>query len=277
MSSGAQQVRRTRPPQVDSRTAACEIRVLDGMDELVASYRLRYDVYGALAYIDQNRSQLELDPYDGYAIPFGAFDAGTGELIGTLRLITNRPQAGYVQSVCRVLVECRDEDLVAQASRPRKHAMPSIVSDDIAARIDGFNRAGHLVEELSRTIVRPDQRGAGVSRGLMEFGLAYAASRGPRILVGGCLAQHVPMYARYGYEALPQVDLDFFESVGQVAHAVVCCTERLPRPTRDHVDDLVPRLRAAAKLRLRDRPLPTVYRLARDGSRLTPLEDERWT
>ena len=243
------------------------------MDELVASYRLRYDVYGALGYIEPNRSALELDPYDPYAIPFGAFSTATGELIGTLRLVTNVPQAGYVQAVCRVLAECRDRELLAQAARPRKHRLPSILSDGIAAQIDRYNRDGFTVEELSRTIVRPDQRGAGVSRGLMEFGLAWAASRGPRVLVGGCLPQHVSMYERYGYTLLPSVTLDFFDSVGQVAHAVVCRTDRLPTPTRDHVDHLIPRLRAEAARRLRERPLPTVYRLASDGSRLAPLED----
>jgi len=260
-------MRRSEP-----RSAVCEIRVLDGLDELIASYRLRYDVYGALGYIEPNRSRLEIDPYDPYAVPFGAFDLATGALVGTLRLVTNEPQAGYVQAVCRVLADSRDLALAAQASRPRKHALPSILSADIAALIAVFNRAGHIVEELSRTIVRPDARGAGVSRGLMEFGLAFAKSRGPRVLVGGCLSQHVPMYARYGYQLLPRVRLDFFDSVGQVANAVVCSTDTLPEPTCAHVDDLVPRMRAAARRRLREQPVPTVYRLASDGARLAPLE-----
>ena len=164
--------------------------------------------------------------------------------------------------------------LVAQASRPRKQPLPSILSPEVAARITEFNRDAFVVEELSRTIVRPGHRGAGVSRGLMEFGLAYAAQRGPRLLVGGCLVEHVPMYARYGYVQLPRTELDFFESVRQVAHAVVCRTDVLPPPTRTHVDQLLPRLRAEAARRLREHPRPTVYRLASDGSRLSLMEEK---
>lgn len=243
--------------------AVCEIRVLEGLEELVASYRLRYDVYAQLGYVERNRSRLEIDPYDPYSIPFGAFDPISGDLIGTLRLITNRPQAGYVQAVCRVLSQCGDAQLVRQASLPRKHPLPSIISPAVAVQIAEFNRDGFVVEELSRTIVRPGHRGAGVSRGLMELGIAWAALRGPRILVGGCLEEHVPMYARYGYVQLPHRSLDFFDSVGQTAHAVVCRTDELPQPTERHVRGLLVRLRAAATRRLRDRPRPIVHRVAR--------------
>jgi GNAT superfamily N-acetyltransferase len=253
-------------PPVEPLAAACEIRVLDGIDELVASYRLRYEVYGHLGYITRNRSLIELDPYDPYAIPFGAFDAASGALIGTLRLVTNAPQAGYVQAVCHVLAGCNDGELVEQASRPRPHPLPSMISPAIRDRIDEYNRDGFVVEELSRTIVHPGHRGAGVSRGLMEFGLAYAALRGPRVLVGGCLAEHVAMYAKYGYALLPQATLDFFDSVGQIAHAVVCRTDSLPQPTRAHVDQLLPELRAAGARRLRERGLPVVYRPVRGGA-----------
>ena len=260
--------------QAERRITACEIRVLEAIDELVESYRLRYEVYGALGYIEPNRSRLEIDPYDPYAVPFGAFDAESGALIGTLRLVTNEPKAGYVQAVCQVLASSADPELVAQASRPRQHALPSILSPEVASRIAEFNRDHFPVEELSRTIVRPGHRGGGVSRGLMEFGLAWAAQRGPRVLVGGCLGEHVPMYARYGYVQLPRTELDFFDSVRQVAHAVVCRTDVLPEPTRTHVDELVPRLRGEARRRLRERAHPTVYRLASDGTRVALIEEK---
>src|SRR5438309_10846064 len=83
---------------------ACEIRVLDDLDDLLASYRLRYEVYAGLGYIrHRNRAQLEIDAYDPFSIPFGAFNTASGELIGTLRLITGKVQAGYVQAVCQIL------------------------------------------------------------------------------------------------------------------------------------------------------------------------------
>jgi hypothetical protein len=115
----------------------------------------------------------------------------------------------------------------------------SIVSDEIARQIDAFNRDRFVVYELSRTIVRPSHRGSGVSRGLMQLGLAHAARFSPAVLIGGCLPEHLAMYARYGYGLLPDTGLDHFDSVGQIAHAVVCRTDLLPQPTRAHVDELL--------------------------------------
>src|SRR4029079_9048227 len=98
----------------------------------------------------------------------------------------------------RVVADHADEDLARQASGPRPLGLPSIISDDVGRQIEAFNTERFAVQELSRTIVRPGHRGSGVSRGLMELGLAHAARRAPAVLVVGCLSEHLPMYARYG-------------------------------------------------------------------------------
>jgi hypothetical protein len=75
----------------------CEINPLDTVDELIASYRLRHEVYGALGYLQRFPSDLEIDSYDAYSIAFGASDRVSGEMIGTLRM--NRTQQGVCQSL----------------------------------------------------------------------------------------------------------------------------------------------------------------------------------
>lgn len=219
---------------------ACTIKVLETVDELIESYRLRYEVYGALGYVKRfNAARLEIDSFDPYSIPFGAFDSLSGEMIGTLRLITGGLQPDYARAVSRVLADVDDEDLTLEAEKPRPALLyPSIVSDEIRRAIDAYNTGGFAVRELSRTIVRPAHRGSGVSRGLMELGLAHASLYGPSVLIGGCLPEHVPMYARYGYVQLDQTGFDYYDSVGQMANAVVCRTDVLPQPTRAHVDEL---------------------------------------
>ena len=227
-------------PGVTQAGASCEIRALDSVADLIESYRLRYEVYGALGYLQQfNESRLEIDEYDESAIPFGAFDTGSGHMIGTLRLITLEPQPDYAQLVRRVVGLCADPALSRQTSGPRHHPLPSIISPDIERRIAAFNRDNFVVQELSRTIVRPGYRGGGVSRGLMELGLAYAAQQSPSVLIGGCATEHVPMYARYGYTKLPDSGMNRYDSVGVIAHAVVCRTDVLPQPTRAQVDELL--------------------------------------
>ena len=101
--------------------------------------------------------------------------------------------------------------------------------------LDAYNTDDQIVEELSRTVVHPEYRGSGVSRGLMEFGLAYAMAAGDPVLIGGCVPEHLPMYAKYGYEKLPGTDLDTYDTVGQIANTVVCNTRILPPLTSARV------------------------------------------
>jgi predicted N-acetyltransferase YhbS len=234
-------------PTVKHDQVACEIRPLDSAAELIESYRLRYEIYGALGYLRTgNRAELEIDAYDPASLPFGAFDPATGRMIGTLRLITIDDQPEYRDLVHSIVAELGDAALAATVTGTRPHSLPSIVSDQFDLQIDVFNTEGFSVQELSRTIVRPGFRGAGISRGLMEFGLAHAAQSGPAVLVGGCMPEHLPMYAKYGYLPLPALGLEHFDSVGQIANPLVCRTDRLPEPTRRHVDELLDAMGAGA-------------------------------
>lgn len=240
MSYRARFVEATRPGTRDANVrAACEIRVLGTESELIEAYRLRHDVYGALGYLRcTNSSQLEIDEFDISSIPFGAFDPVSGTMIGTLRLVTVARQPHHEHMIRRIAGALIDPAPGFHALKPRRSRLPSIVSDEIARGIAIFNAGRFPVHELSRTIVRPDHRGTGVSRGLIEVGLAYAARSGPAVLIGSCLPAHVAMYAKYGYAPLPATEVAYFESVGRVATPVICRTDRLPPPTGDHVDRL---------------------------------------
>jgi predicted GNAT family N-acyltransferase len=233
-----------RPPPLRSIVvpargrSECEIRILEDEDELFLSLRLRFEVYGALGYLKYvSAARLEIDEYDRYAVPFGAFDE-RGRLVGTLRLVTDRLQVRHARMLERVLAGQRDSGLAALSSRRRRYAMPSIVSEEIGARLAAANRPGRSLHELSRTIVTPDMRGSGVSRALMEFGLAQASMQSHVMLVGGCLPVHVPMYAKYGYAPLPGAGLRHFDSVEQLAVVVVCHTDALPEPTSGRVEQI---------------------------------------
>jgi predicted GNAT family N-acyltransferase len=257
---------RTPPAPATGRSAASvEIRVLATPRDLVESYRLRYEVYGALGYLRRpNRSRLDIDEYDSSSIPFGAFDARSGELIGTLRLVKTHPQPDYDYLVRTIVAGCGDTELARQAWAPQPHPLPSIISEEFDRQVEAFNTERLEVHELSRCIVRRDRRGAGVSRRLMELGLAYAAQHAPSVVVGGCLPEHVAMYARYGYVQLPFTDLGHFDSVGRLACAVICRTDRVPQPTQEHIDALAGALRSGAAEHTleRGRGSRVVYRFA---------------
>jgi len=218
----------------------CEIRALDTVAELIESYRLRYDVYGTLGYLQRcNESRLEIDGYDSLSISFGAFDPVSGVMIGTARLVTTEAQTDHEYLIRCILADRADAELTKQALGPWAHPLPSIVSHEIDRQIEAFNTERFAVTELSRIIVHPSYRGSGVLRGLMEICLAYAARRGPAILIGSCLPAHLPMYAKFGCQQLPYSGLEHVDSVGQIATMMVCRTDQLTQPTRAHVDNLV--------------------------------------
>jgi predicted GNAT family N-acyltransferase len=267
MSKRARSTQRTRPISPSAgRRVVCEIRILSTEAELIESYRLRHEVYGALGYLRcDNRTRLEIDEFDASSTAFGAFDPVSAVMIGTLRLITSDLQPEHHSLIQRVVGSLDDPDLTDQALGPRIHLLPSITSDEIARQIAAFNTGRFPVRELSRTIVHPGHRGGGVSRGLVEVGLAHASRSGPAVLVGSCLPEHVPMYAKYGYSQLRPTGLDYFASVGRFANLVICRTDVLPQPTRDHVDDLLHSVRSGVVAHVLE-----VDRTSRAPYRFTP-------
>ncbi len=208
-----------------SEPAVYEIRQLDTLEELVQSYRLRYEVYAEFGYLPHpNKSKLDIDGYDACAIPLGAFDATSGTMIGTLRFVTKQPQPDFSRLVRTVLELIADDSLTMRVRTPRPNILPSIFSDRIDRGLAAFNTENLVVSELSRAVVDREFRGSPAFRGLMEFGLAKAA---------------------LGLK-LPQTDPELFASVGRVVIALVCRTDRLPEPTRSHVDELLLAMRTNA-------------------------------
>jgi hypothetical protein len=249
-----------------AKPATCEIRMLSTGEELVESYRLRYDVYSSLGYLQRfNAARLDIDEYDSSALPFGAFDIATGEMVGTLRVVTTRPQLDYDYLIRIIVSSCSDPVLVRQAWAPQPNPLPSILSDDIDRQIDEFN-VDHLdVCEMSRSIVRSDRRGSGISRALIEFGMAHVMQYDRAILIGGCVPEHLPMYARYGFTPLREAE--HFQSVGQLAHTLICRSDVLPEPTNTHIGSMVRAMRAGAT--------EHVHELGRDSRALFRLAAPR--
>jgi Acetyltransferase (GNAT) domain len=218
----------------------CDIRLLTTEADLVEAYRLRHRVYGSLGYLSSSSpSGLEIDHYDACSIAFGAFDRVTGALIGTLRLIIPDIPTHSAALVKTVLAHCGDASLVTRASAPPRYPLPSIVSEEIERGLEAFNVRKDPVREFSRYVVHPNYRNPGISRGLALLGLAHAVRLGPSVLIASCLHEHLSMYAKYGFHTLPQIGLQYFDSVGQTACLVASRTDRLSALTEAYVEELL--------------------------------------
>jgi GNAT superfamily N-acetyltransferase len=223
------------------------VRALVMPEEILDYHRLRYAAYDAIGYLrHHNAARLEIDEYDARAVPFAAFSATSGRLVGTLRLVTTGPQERHRKVLAAILERFPEADVGQLDARP-EWPLPSIVGAHTARMLDRYNPLGLPVEELSRTIIHPDWQGAGISRAIIELAIAFAMRRGPRVLIGGCLAEHAPMYARYGFTPLPGTGIETFASVGQLAYTLAARTTALPEPTSAHVGAILAAARRGEK------------------------------
>jgi len=203
------------------------IEILKTAQELISSYRLRYDMYCALGYVPANRDGIEIDEHDRYAIPLGVLEDVDRPLVGTVRLVTRRRQRAYAPLVDEIVAALADPAARRRAGRTPTD-LPSIDSALVSAKLSAYNADDRPVVELSRTIVTQREQGRGISRDLLEVGLRFAKTLGEPIVIGACLAEHVAMYEKYGYRVLPGTAEARNRAVGQFAHTVVCDTRSLP-------------------------------------------------
>ena len=147
-------------------------------------------------------------------------------------------QSYYQRLIHQILGFCDDPDLSKQILRPRVRLLPSIKTSLIEKMLSKFNRDGQTVEEFSRFIVHPDQRGAFLSNRLAEFDVAYARQRSTPIAIASCNPEHVKFYAKFGFSILPGTGLAEAGIVGQPCNMIVCNTRRMqlfPEPSRSNI------------------------------------------
>ena len=232
----------TQPEIKSSSTTTYRIRPLTSEAELIQSQRLRYDVYSAgLGYIPPSQSCLEIDQYDSASIALGALDEA-GKMLGTLRIIGTDRKPRQDRLIRDILNDAGDPELICRASGPRRFPLPlpSVTSDDIRREIEDMSD-GLPIVELSRLIVLPGHRYSGLDRGLVFLGIALAAKSGPVVLVGGCLPEHVRLYARYGFVRLAGngTGTKHHASVDRDGVTIACLTNQLPGNVQAVVDAIL--------------------------------------
>jgi GNAT superfamily N-acetyltransferase len=176
---------------------------------LLAYFRLRHQVYTPMAYlpaaVEKVRSCLDIDWFDTRSVHIGAFEQHRGhrELIGTTRLITNEPLRPEHSEWTRELAS-HDPVLDRLVSDGAVQAMlPVFQSQELDDCLYRAYRDGFLVGELSRVIVHPKSRGAGLSRQLVSKAVELAEAYGVCELFLECLPIHETVYGHSGFSTLP--------------------------------------------------------------------------
>jgi predicted GNAT family N-acyltransferase len=185
-----------------------DIQVIESQADLLSYFQLRHLVYTPMSYlpadVEQVQARLDIDWFDTRSIHIGAFEQGNGhkKLIGTARLITTEPLRPDHAKWTRELAE--SDPVLAYLVRQAVQALlPVFQSQDLEKHLFEASRQSFLVGELSRVIVHPAYRGAGLSTKLVEKVIALAKEFEVHELFLECLPMHERVYAPAGFCTLP--------------------------------------------------------------------------
>jgi GNAT superfamily N-acetyltransferase len=187
--------------------------------ELDQSFKLRYQVYDLLGYLEESirssASQIDVDAFDRDAIHLIARDVRNRKVVGSVRLIL--PSRG-VNPFFEEMIDCPwtavaqwcDELGAREKSRAVRNRLQNGTPLELpCASMKAFERlmrSKHtkLCCELSRLIVAPDYRGLDLSSRLMEIAIQLVTCLNRKIMLVECVPSHRQFYESFGFQLADQ-------------------------------------------------------------------------
>jgi predicted GNAT family N-acyltransferase len=196
------------PPAAIQLNKRPVIRPLVTETELCNYFKLRHQVYTPMAYLDEvieeSPLEMDIDWFDTQSIHLGAFTE-TEQLIGTARVIMSEPVNEAHRDMTRSLAS-RDpilEDRVINgatlASLPVFQLENRQFDASVLRALGAMVAQNQRFAELSRVIVHPDFRGAGLSLDLVHAALQTARQHDVFEIFLECLPIHERLYRKAGF------------------------------------------------------------------------------
>jgi GNAT superfamily N-acetyltransferase len=215
-----------------AKDAVIRVHPVASRGQMEECLRLRYDVYDLLGYLDTevtaSGAGIDLDSYDPQALHFAAVENASGKAVGTVRLILpGRPvvrrgrlfgsvgdRVKQFEAYCRQVADASASAyLTGLINDPPPASLPIFRSFDF--RQWWLKKLVPVEDyaELSRLVVNPAYRGAGVSRLLTRAVIATALDLGRKTLLLECTPFHGPMYEKYGFVTMDHDGTRYFSRV----------------------------------------------------------------
>ncbi len=194
-----------------------EFRRLKEESDLRQYFALRYEVWKKKGYLESHRDLpevgWEVDCSDRRSLPIGAFGPG-GDILGCVRVVLDREIRAQVVRIEEVLREREHEGIGSCFRAADGLEQPFDVLDSFPRfrefyhkwQRDGVSRA-----EISRVIVEPSARNAGIGEALVDFALSQV----PHVAVTflACVQAHEHLYAASGFTRIPGLECREFAAV----------------------------------------------------------------
>jgi len=198
-----------------------KVQMVNSLEELQECFALRYKVYNALGYLEEeissSTSKIEIDSFDIQSIHLSATNHTTKKVIGTIRLVllTNiYPITDVMKSLKRTadkytewteaIAKRADNVFISKLNNQYSLPFPILVNSNFQNQWPDFLDKYRIQDsgELSRLVVSPHYRGVGVSRLLLRASIAIALYLKKRHLLLECIPGHVSMYRKFGFKSL---------------------------------------------------------------------------
>jgi GNAT superfamily N-acetyltransferase len=202
----------------DGPKAFC-VQLAESSEDFSECFQLRRRIYGLLGYLPshvvQSTEPWEMDFYDLNALHFLARDPQTGRVAGMIRLVLPQRIKSFLsggaghdplraqKELVRRLAQNIQTEAYKRALRLGKILpLPCLGNTLPTKEWMGIFELALEGGELSRLIVEPAYRGAGLSQMLVHAALSAALDLGRRVILGECLPLHVPMYEKLGFQEI---------------------------------------------------------------------------
>ena len=208
-----------------------EVRRLKNEKEILAAFKLRYEVYKELGWIDQSSEEIDIDPYDFKSIIFGAFihHNGTKELAGSIRIIRSREKSPLQGEIENIMYSYGIEQ-----ANFEPHILPSLLSFGISQEDYGNLSPGFAtilsgsgasvspeIYEISRLVIKEkyQRHRFGIERRLYELVVTDCCSEEPQRnwFVIAIHPSKSSKYARYGFRKISDLGVKSYTGIFQPA------------------------------------------------------------
>ncbi len=217
-------------------------------DELLAAFRLRYEVYRdsrLKGFCAENDEGIDVDPWDARARHFGLFPliGSSRGLLGYIRVVESceTPAAASMQTLAHEYQEIA-QSVATDICLPFPQLTYSGEARVVTAMIEKELKRGSSIVEPARLVLATNLRSIKAAMFIVECAVAryFLSSRTADIAILTCASSQKKAYQRYGFDNIPGTTDCFWEKPGVKGSALMATPGSVPEKLR-------PRLRAMAR------------------------------
>ena len=186
-------------------------------DNLRQYFRIRYQVYVRMKYVDTNEDRLDIDSWDFSSKFFAAFEKESNKLVGTLRFIYKDLKCDGCNVVSEITKTLKDQKFKAMSNLCEFPLMQAFNIDDF---LESCYLQKRKVVEVGRLTVLPRYWKHGLASVLAEFAVSHAYQNKLDDCIIAVHPRHARMYESLGFKFLPNTKEVVYPGINNAAIAM---------------------------------------------------------